>query len=109
MTMHGARPGGHPLPRPAQAPHAAGQAGGEGVLIALPSWARAFPGTPGQVGAARRFVAELLQGSPFLDDAVVVLSELFTNAVLHTASGDPGGLVVIQVTRWRHGGADRGD
>jgi hypothetical protein len=28
------------------------------------------------------------------------LSELFTNALLHTDSGKPGGLVVVQVTRW---------
>ena len=54
-------------------------------------------------GAARRFIAGLLEGSPFRDDAVVVLSELFTNALLHTASGKPGGLVVVQVSRWRHG------
>ena len=70
MTVHGTRPGSHPLPWPAQAPHAAGR----------PSWARAFPGTPGQASPARRFVAGLLEGSPFRDDAVVVLSELFTNA-----------------------------
>jgi len=48
-------------------------------------------------------VAGLLDGSPFRDDAAVVLSELFTNALLHTASGGPGGLVIVQVTRWRHG------
>ena len=78
-------------------------AAGEGLLTGLALWARAFPGTPGQVGEARRFVAHLLAGSPFYDDAVVVLSELFTNAVLHTTSGQPGGLVIVQVTRWRHG------
>ena len=42
-------------------------------------------------------------GSPFRDDAIVVLSELFINAVLHTDSGKPGGLVTVQVTRWRQG------
>lgn len=64
------------------------------------SWARALPGTSQQVKAARRFVAALLDGSPFCDDAVTIVSELFTNALLHTASGKPGGLVVVQVTRW---------
>lgn len=49
---------------------------------------------------ARRFVGSLLNGSPFCDDAVAIVSELFTNALLHTASGGPGGLVVVQVTRW---------
>jgi anti-sigma regulatory factor (Ser/Thr protein kinase) len=78
-------------------------AAGEGFLTALALWARAFPGTPGQVGEARRFVAHLLQGSPFCGDAVVVLSELFTNAVLHTDSGKPGGLATVQVARWRLG------
>jgi serine/threonine-protein kinase RsbW len=72
-------------------------------LIPLALWARAFPGTPGHVGEARKFVAHLLQGSPFHDDAMLVLSELFTNAVLHTDSGKPGGLVTVQITRWRHG------
>jgi anti-sigma regulatory factor (Ser/Thr protein kinase) len=71
-----------------------------GGALAMPSWARAFPGTPREVGAARRFVASLLDGSPFCEDAVVVVSELFTNALLHTDSGRPGGLVVVQVTRW---------
>lgn len=77
--------------------------GREGLLSALSSWARAFPGTPRHAGAARRFVAGLLEGSPFCDDAVMVLCELFTNAVLHTDSGKPGGLVVVQVSRWRLG------
>jgi anti-sigma regulatory factor (Ser/Thr protein kinase) len=66
-------------------------------------WARAFPGTALDVRAARRFVAELLDGSPFGDDAVTILSELFTNAVVHTASGLPGGMVVVQVSSWRQG------
>lgn len=75
----------------------------EKLLGALPSWARAFPGTPEHARAARRFVTGLLQGSPLCDDAALVLSELFTNAVMHTASGAPGGLVIVQVTRWRLG------
>lgn len=78
-------------------------AAAEGFLTTLALWARAFPGTPGHVGEARRFVAHLLQGSPFHDDAMLVLSELFTNAVLHTESGKPGGLVTVQIARWRHG------
>lgn len=70
---------------------------------AIQSWARALPGTPQQAGAARHFVADLLKGSPLRDDAVMVLSELFTNAVVHTDSGKPGGLVTVQVSRWRGG------
>jgi serine/threonine-protein kinase RsbW len=69
-------------------------------VLALPCWARVFPGTPQQVRAARQFVGSLLEGSPLRDDAVVVISELFTNALLHSDSGQPGGLVVVQVSRW---------
>jgi serine/threonine-protein kinase RsbW len=71
--------------------------------LATLSWARAFPGAPQQAGAARRFVADLLAGSPVRDDAVAVISELFANAVVHTDSGKPGGLVTVQVGRWRRG------
>jgi Histidine kinase-like ATPase domain len=70
---------------------------------AMSSWARAFPGIPHQVKVARHFVASLLAGSPLCDDAVLVISELFTNALQHTGSGRPGGLVVVQVSRWRQG------
>ncbi len=71
--------------------------------MVMSSWARAFPGTPRQVAAARRFAASLLAGSPLRDDAVTIVSELFTNSVRHSSSGRPGGLVIVQVTRWRHG------
>jgi serine/threonine-protein kinase RsbW len=70
------------------------------TALAVSSWARAFPGTPRQVSAARQFVTSMLDGSPLRDDAVVVVSELFTNAVRHTRSGQPGGLVVVQLSRW---------
>jgi serine/threonine-protein kinase RsbW len=45
----------------------------------------------------------LLDRSPFRDDAVLVLSELFTNAIMHSNSGKPGGLVVVQISRWQLG------
>jgi serine/threonine-protein kinase RsbW len=84
---------------PARQPGMGDAAGLAGGL----TWARAFPGHPRQAGEVRRFVHGLLQGSPFRDDAVVILSELFANAVLHTESGKPGGLVIIQIARWRQG------
>ena len=99
--MSGGPPGGEPFPRSPVARHAAGSHGrAERLILAMPSWARAFPGTPQQVRAARRFAASLLDGSPFCDDAVLVISELFTNALLHTDSGKAGGLVIVQVSRW---------
>ncbi|WP_236068150.1 ATP-binding protein, partial [Streptomyces brasiliscabiei] len=46
-------------------------------------WCRAFPGLPDQVAEARHFVAALLQERGVADDAVLVVSELATNAVRH--------------------------
>lgn len=97
--MSGGLRSADPLPRPpADAPAAT-----PCLVPAMSSWARAFPGLPRQVSAARRFVGSLLDGSPRRDDAVIVISELFTNALQHTDSGQPGGLVVVQVSRWRQG------
>ncbi|MDX3548820.1 ATP-binding protein [Streptomyces europaeiscabiei] len=60
-------------------------------------WCRAFPGLPDQVVEARHFVAALLQESSVVDDAVLVVSELATNAVRHTLSGSPGGWFLVVV------------
>jgi hypothetical protein len=103
LALDGAPSAGQRLPCLPQARHPASRREAAEFPAALASWARAFPGIPRHAGSARRFVGGLLDGSPFRDDAVVVLSELFTNALLHTASGGPGGLVIVQVTRWRHG------
>jgi anti-sigma regulatory factor (Ser/Thr protein kinase) len=93
--------GGEPPPprlvRPAQ-PDSNGHS--PGLDLATCSRARTFQGVPRQVSAARQFARSLLDGSSLRDDAVVVVSELFTNALLHTDSGRPGGLVLVQVSRW---------
>ncbi|MDA8323623.1 MAG: ATP-binding protein [Actinomycetota bacterium] len=44
---------------------------------------------------ARRFVAAVLNGCPLTDTAVLLTSELVTNALAHTASGTGGSLEVI--------------
>jgi serine/threonine-protein kinase RsbW len=54
-------------------------------------WAREFPGSTDQVGGARGWLEELLPGCEPLDDLSLLVSELCTNAVLHTNSGKPGG------------------
>src|SRR5438874_10922198 len=59
---------------------------------------RVFPGSGDQVGRARQFVGQVLGGCPAADDAVLLTSELVTNAVTHTASGT-GGKVVVTVYR----------
>ena len=59
---------------------------------------RVFPGATGQVGRARMFVGDVLDGCPVADDAVLLTSELVTNAIAHTASGK-GGKVIVTVYR----------
>lgn len=57
--------------------------------------ARIFPGERDQVAHARKFVGRVLEGSPVADDAALLASELVTNAVVHTASGQGGTFAVI--------------
>lgn len=55
-----------------------------------------LPGRPERVREARQFVARLLgDAHPRTDTAVLLTSELMTNAVRHTRSGLPGGTVEI--------------
>lgn len=63
----------------------------------LMSWSRSFPATAAQAGAARRFLAAVLGGSPAAADAVLCLSELATNAIVHSDSGGPGGTFTVGV------------
>jgi serine/threonine-protein kinase RsbW len=65
---------------------------------ALITWARDFPGEPRQVGEARRFLAAVLAGSPLAGDAALCVSELASNAVLHSRSGAPGGSFTVRVS-----------
>ncbi|GGM61755.1 hypothetical protein GCM10010106_04720 [Thermopolyspora flexuosa] len=66
---------------------------------------RIFSADRATVGEARRWLRLVLDGHPRLDDAVLLLSEVFTNAVVHTRSGrvevtvlpDEDGTVTIQV------------
>lgn len=49
-----------------------------------------FPGRPDQVACAREFVRQTLGSVPIVEEAVLLVSELATNAVVHTASGNGG-------------------
>ncbi len=58
-----------------------------------------FPGTPDQVGHARRFLAGIIGDCPQADDAILCLSGLAANAVQHSHSARPGGQFTVRVTR----------
>jgi anti-sigma regulatory factor (Ser/Thr protein kinase) len=62
------------------------------------SFTRIYPGTAEQVGCARREVARYLDGCPAADDAVLVISELVTNAVLHSRSRH--GMLTVHCERY---------
>jgi serine/threonine-protein kinase RsbW len=68
------------------------------TAIAVPvAWSRSFPADAAQAGEARRFLAAILDGSPAAGEAVLCLSELVTNAIVHSSSGRPGGAFTVAV------------
>ena len=69
------------------------------AAAAPPVTARVFAGDAGQVRETRRFLAGVLDGCPAADDALLCVSELATNAVLHSRSGRPGGRFTVRATR----------
>jgi serine/threonine-protein kinase RsbW len=58
-----------------------------------------FPGEPAQVGRVRAEVRAYLAGCPRSDDAVLIASELATNAILHSGSGGQSFTVRAEVFR----------
>ncbi|WP_416484320.1 ATP-binding protein [Streptomyces sp. CL12] len=50
-------------------------------------WGLSCPGSPEEVSRARRWTRDILRSSPPADDAALIVSELSTNAIRHTASG----------------------
>lgn len=66
------------------------------LLISRPK-CRTFPGRPDQIAHARDFVRRTLGTCPVLDEAVLLVSELATNAIEHTATGTAGNFLVTVV------------
>jgi serine/threonine-protein kinase RsbW len=85
---------GTPAPTPAVTSNGAPPAATEPAR-----WHRDFPATPDQVPQARHFLAALLDGSPAASDALLCLTELAANSVLHSRSARPGGRFAVRVTR----------
>ena len=51
---------------------------------------RTFPGRTDQIVRAREFTKRVLGSCPVSDEAVLLVSELATNALEHTSTGDGG-------------------
>lgn len=62
---------------------------------------RGFAGNLSDVAGVRRFLRQVLDGSPAAGDAVMCGSELAANAVLHSRSGRPGGTFTVACERHR--------
>src|ERR1022692_3991408 len=63
----------------------------------MPSWSQLLPGRPEQVERARLFTRMVLTGRDQEEAAALVVSELASNALRHTASGAPGGTFTVSV------------
>jgi serine/threonine-protein kinase RsbW len=58
---------------------------------------RSYPGRPDQVPRVRAFLARVLEGCPAAADVILLADELAANAVLHSHSGEPGGVFTVHV------------
>ena len=59
-----------------------------------------FPATASQVTSARQFLENVLTDSPLAADAVLCLSEVATNSVIHSNSRCEGGRFAMTVERY---------
>jgi anti-sigma regulatory factor (Ser/Thr protein kinase) len=66
------------------------------VIVPTPPVMRVLPGVPESATAARRLTRQLLgDDHPVADTAMLLMSELVTNAVTHSRSRRPGGTVTV--------------
>jgi two-component sensor histidine kinase len=57
---------------------------------------RSYPGSEDQVRQVRADLAPVLDGCPVADDLILIASELSTNAIVHSRSGQPGGTFTVR-------------
>jgi serine/threonine-protein kinase RsbW len=55
-----------------------------------------YPGRPEHISSVRADLRILLNGCPILDDILLCVSELATNAILHSRSGLPGSRFIVR-------------
>jgi anti-sigma regulatory factor (Ser/Thr protein kinase) len=68
------------------------------TALATPPVMRVLPGVPESAAAARQVTRQLLgDGHPAADTAMLLVSELVANSVMHSQSGRPGGTVTVAV------------
>ena len=65
-------------------------------------WGFTCPGSPEEVGRVRRWTRDILRESSCADVAELIVSELGSNAVLHTASGDAAGTFRVSLALSDH-------
>ncbi len=70
---------------------------GGAAAVTARAYQGTFHGQPDQVREVRAAVASHLAGCPAADDAVLIVSELATNAVLHSASKGQSFVVRVEV------------
>lgn len=92
------RAAGHAESGPARGPS------GERQAEAVAAASRVFAAQPLQVAQARRFVGGVLSGLGAADDVVLCVSELASNAVLHSSSREPGGHFSVRIWMTECGG-----
>lgn len=64
----------------------------------MPTYGRTFAGDPRELRSARRWTRTTLNGHPRSEDAELIVTELGTNAVTHTASGESAGTFHVRLT-----------
>jgi serine/threonine-protein kinase RsbW len=77
--------------------HASGEIMHQTTTATLLAWSRAFPAVPAQVREARQFLAAILDGRAVAPEAILCLSELVTNATVHSRSREPGGHFRVRI------------